>query len=216
MDRAELVPVTALEHLQPSPGGKWTVAGKTKQGACFSYTARDGSTNLTYNIYPCIAEEEVTTQCASFLYRYEDKDRLASLPRLNKVERTTPKQIWTPISEPQNQERQEPISYAPVPFAEGRETLPQDLTNFDFNLFSMETGIDNAFVDAVMEGSVDNALVYNHSGVYQQETFEAFPISDGLQGTVTNEFKSVENDLFSTLWRDYGTGEAPFNFPSGQ
>lgn len=76
MDAANLVSLSALSHLQPRPGGRWTVDEQTDQGTSFTYVTGDNLQKVSYLILPCTKGDDVEALCDTLLYKFNGKVQL--------------------------------------------------------------------------------------------------------------------------------------------
>ncbi|KAF1733757.1 hypothetical protein CRV24_005287 [Beauveria bassiana] len=65
------IPASALKHLEPYPGGSWTVSGETADTVTVSYSCVDNPGVVSYTLHQCRTEQDVMARCQSHMYNFE-------------------------------------------------------------------------------------------------------------------------------------------------
>ncbi|KAM0664999.1 hypothetical protein ACQRIU_006152 [Beauveria bassiana] len=68
------LPASALKHLEPYPGGSWTVSGETADTVTVSYSCVDNPGVVSYTLHQCRTEQDVMARCQSHMYNFEPGD----------------------------------------------------------------------------------------------------------------------------------------------
>ncbi|TQW01167.1 hypothetical protein IF1G_01098 [Cordyceps javanica] len=68
------LPASAFKHLEPYPGGNWTVSGETADSVTVSYSYGGNAEVVSYTLRQCRTEQDVIAQCQSLMYNFESSD----------------------------------------------------------------------------------------------------------------------------------------------
>lgn len=64
------VPLSAVKHLEPYPGGRWVMTGENKDSMVLTYVLEGAMHNVSYTVHRCSTEEDIHTHCRSQLYTF--------------------------------------------------------------------------------------------------------------------------------------------------
>ncbi|KAF7563889.1 hypothetical protein G7046_g229 [Stylonectria norvegica] len=73
IDAAALLSGSALRHLEPRPGGYWTVTAQSQDVISLAYVMDGGVEAAYYTFNACSTIEDVRTRCESLIYEYSDE-----------------------------------------------------------------------------------------------------------------------------------------------
>ncbi|KAL7917612.1 hypothetical protein ACQKWADRAFT_306368 [Trichoderma austrokoningii] len=72
MANTTLPPISALQALEPRPGGHWAVHEQEGDTTSLSYVMNNGAEAITYTLHQCKTEEDIRKHCAGFVYEFID------------------------------------------------------------------------------------------------------------------------------------------------
>lgn len=68
INMAELLSGPALRHLEPHPGGLWTLTGQQQDSYTIAYVMEGRGEAVYYTVQACTNEADVRQHCGSHIY----------------------------------------------------------------------------------------------------------------------------------------------------
>ncbi|KAJ3489102.1 hypothetical protein NLG97_g6063 [Lecanicillium saksenae] len=188
------IPASALKHLEPYPGGSWTVSGETADSVTVSYSGENNAEIVSYTLHRCETEEDVLKQCQPFLYTLDlmTSEERATNEKLSEQNTKLPEPMASTI-----ELKIEPLdntAWTPVPVALN-----------DFNAY--QTPADSQFPfptqgnQSVLQSTADYTLSSPASFTFQSQ----FPATYNEGSFLPiNSYWPIQNE-FGDLQGDFST-----------
>ncbi|KHO00961.1 uncharacterized protein MAM_01739 [Metarhizium album ARSEF 1941] len=174
LDTLALPTISALRHLEPRPGGHWTVTGHSSASYTLAYIMDGGADAICYTMKLCATEEDVLTHCGSLIYDYSEVNAMGcdGLKAATQNAASGPMHIAlhqkqdTRPNDPIVDLALDPLMIDPVPepqnlaFSDTQQSRFGSLDQIDsHNLYELINGSTNNQSQQQMMGAVNNSSV---------------------------------------------------------